>query len=155
MSRAVVYIDTWVDKLAILSTMTQGHLQTIWKFAEISRKVSILIYLYRWAENEIFLKILLFSLIFTIFTDFIHWLYSLIKCLQFSRMYVTSFSFHSKYLTRLIFAEVNFHEINFCVYLFFAWIYFRGWSNFNNFAWINFCGRQNLYLKKLLFLICL
>ena len=152
MSRAVVYIDTWVDKLATLSTMTQGHLQTIWKFAKISRKVSVLIYLYRWAENEIFLKMLLFSN-----TD-IHrflWLYSLMECLQFSRMYVTSFSFHSKYLTRLIFAEVNFHEINFRVYLFFAWIYFRGWSNFNNFAWINFCGQQNFYLKKLLFIICL
>ena len=69
------------------------HLQSFWKFAEISRKVSILIDLYRWAENQILLKILFFSN-----TD-IHrflWLYLWIEFLQINRMYVTSFWFHSK-----------------------------------------------------------
>ena len=31
------------------------------------------------------------------------------------------------------------------------WTYFRGWSNFSNFLWINFLGRQNLYF----FYLCL
>ena len=53
-------------------------------------------------------------------------------------------------LTRLIFAEINFRVDLFSRMpksLFFAWIYFRGWSNLSNFAWIYF--RQTLYLKEL------
>ena len=37
---------------------------------------------------------------------------------------------------------------------FFAWIHFRGRSNFSNFAWNNFCGRQNFYLKKFHVIVC-
>ena len=60
-------------------------------------------------------------------------------------------------LTRLIFAEINFCEIDFRTYFhgcqnqFFAWIYFRRWSNFNNFAWINFRGRQKFVFEKIAF----
>ena len=59
----------------------------------LGRKVSVSIYLCRWAENQKFLKILFFSN-----TD-IHrflWLYSLIECLQVNPMYVAIFWFHSK-----------------------------------------------------------
>ena len=64
-------------------------------------------------------------------------------------------------LTRLILADINFGDINFRVDLFsrmsktkfFARIYFRGWVNFSNFAWINFHGRQNFHLKKLFFIL--
>lgn len=59
--------------------------------------------------------------------------------------------------------RLTFAEINFRMDLFsrmprsktFGWIYFRGWSNFGNFAWSNFHGRQNLYLKKRFFLFVL
>ena len=52
-----------------------------------------MIYLYRWAENEIFLKTLFFSN-----TDNRRYPrhHSLIECLQVIWMYVTIFSFHSK-----------------------------------------------------------
>ena len=55
-------------------------------------------------------------------------------------------------LTGLIFGEINFHEINFAKakIKIIAWTYFRRWSNFRDFAWINFRGR-NLYLQKLVF----
>ena len=39
--------------------------------------------------------------------------------------------------------------------LIFVWTYFCRWSNFSNFAWINFRCWRNLYLKKLFFLNCL
>ena len=73
--------------------MARHYVQSFWKFAEISRKDILLIYLYRWTENQIFLKIIFFSN-----TD-IHrflWLYSLIECLQNNLIYATSFWFHSK-----------------------------------------------------------
>ena len=52
-----------------------------------------MIYLYRWAENQVFLKTLFFSN-----TDIRRFLriYSVIECLQVNRMYVTSFWSHSK-----------------------------------------------------------
>ena len=76
----------WLIKCS--GAISRCHLQSVWKFAEISRKVSILIYLDILAENQIFLKILFFSN-----TD-IHTLlrlYSLIEWLQSNQMHVTSF----------------------------------------------------------------
>ena len=84
-------IGSWLDKVHWYRAMR--HPQSFWKFAEISRKVSILIYLYRWAENQIYLEILFFT---NTDNHRFFWLYSLIECLQVNRMYVTSFWFHSK-----------------------------------------------------------
>ena len=63
------------------------------KFAEISRKVSILIYFNRLTENQIFLKNLFFKN-----TDIRKFFYFLVECLQVNRIYVTSFWFHRKLL---------------------------------------------------------
>ena len=62
----------------------RSYLQSFWKFEEISRKVSILIYLYRWAENQIFLKIVFSkTLMFTGFFVFFHYsnVYKLFECM--------------------------------------------------------------------------
>ena len=64
-------------------------------------------------------------------------------------------------MSKLIEKEIYLNEIKFRADLFsqklkskfFAWIYFCGWSDFNNFARINFRGWQNLYLKNLFFLV--
>ena len=69
------------------------HFQTFWNFAEISRKVGILIYFNRWIENQIFLMNLFFTN-----ANIYRLLYSLIECWQINRMYVTSFWFHSKFV---------------------------------------------------------
>ena len=84
-------IGSWLDKVHWYRAMR--HPQSFWKFAEISRKVSILIYLYRQAEYQTFFKIL-----FPSNTDShrLLGLYSLIECLQVNQMYVTSFWFHTK-----------------------------------------------------------
>ena len=52
---------SWLTCWTKHTDTVKNHLQSFWKFAEISMKVSVLIYLYIWAENQIFFKTLFFS----------------------------------------------------------------------------------------------
>ena len=90
--RGCVCIGIWVDSLIILSTLSKV-LRSFWKFAEISKKTSILISLYRWAENQRFIEFLLVTN-----TDIHRFLYSLIECLEVNLMYITSLWYYSKLL---------------------------------------------------------
>ena len=123
-------------------------------FAENSRKVSILIYWYRGAENQIFLKILFFS---NIDIHRFLWLYSLIEFLQVNRMYVTSFWFQIKLVLekakKSASSELAVHNVSF--WIFYINLFKRGILNIfkltfwqTSFHQVLYSNKELLYLKS-------